>query len=1245
VEAAFDLVRGPLTRVLLVQRSDREHVVVVHQHHIVTDEWSSGVLLREWSALHEAARRGAEAPLPPLAFQVAEYACAEQEALDGAGFSASRAYWRAQLAGSPRLELPILRPPTGHGPGPEALMSLRLPAETGQALRALCRASGCTMFMGWYAVLLALLSRTSGQTDFGLGAVIANREVAGTEGLLGFFSNTIVLRTDVGGDPSFRELLSRARTNAIEAYRHQALPFDVVVQDQGVVRRAGDNPLYDVSFAEMADPHAGAAGWSLMSGALPEAVTTAKDPLGVSFYSGHDGTDVQISSDTSRLTRAAVERLLGHLSTLLSDALARPDKRLSELSLLTTAELAELAAWNDTAAGYPTGECVHELFEAEVEKGPGAVAVEHGEERLTYAELDAQANRLAHHLRALGVGPEVPVGLCVERSLEMVVGLLGVLKAGGAYVPLDPAYPAERLSFMLEDAGVPVLLTQASVEDALPTHGGAVVLLDADAWQWEGRPATPPESGVSPDNAAYVIYTSGSTGKPKGAVIPHRGLVNYLSFAVSAYAVARGEGALVHSSLGFDLTVTSLFAPLLSGRAAVLVRQGAEVEGLAEGLRRRGGLRLVKITPSHLALLQQELPSGGASRVFVIGGEALRWEDLVPLRQQDPEVRIFNEYGPTEAVVGCCTYEAGGEGPRAGPVPIGRPIPNTRAYVLDGRLGPSPVGVAGELYLSGVQLARGYLDRRGLTAERFVPDLYSGEPGGRMYRTGDLARWNEEGELEFLGRIDHQVKVRGFRIELGEIESALLAHPSVRGCVVAAREDAAAGDKRLVAYVASRDDECEASALRAHLQRTLPEHMIPSTFVALEALPLSPNGKVDRKALPAPEEGREAAGARYVPPRTAIEQALVALWEDLLRVRPIGVSDDFFALGGHSLLAVRLAAAIEDRFGRALPLARIVSHPTVEQMAVELSAELIRGEIAATSVESPLVPLRKTGSKPPLFCVHPVEGSALVYRDLARALGPERPFYGLQARAVEPGQETQRTIEGIAADYLAAIREVHPHGPYHLCGWSFGGVVAFEMARQLARAGVPVGALVLLDTPVPSAELRRRPFAVLELLAYILRAVVPESDLGEWSSLDAAAVRARLTALLEEVVGLPEGQGERFVAHIAAKVEAHLHALAQYIVEPYPGSMVLLRSRDLAEGERDDGAGEVSFDWSAACAESVEVEVVPGTHQTMISPPHVSELGRVLGRVLDVGATATSADLGPEGHAARPQGPYGAAIQ
>nr|QDA77045.1 polyketide synthase/nonribosomal peptide synthetase [Jahnella sp. MSr9139] len=1211
VGTAFDLEKGPLTRVLVVKQAEDEHVVLVHQHHIITDEWSAGLRLQELSALYEAALCGEEAALPELRYQYADHARAEQEALAGEGFSASRAYWETQLSGMPRLALPIVSAAAAPGPGPEGHVSFRMPEEGDRGLLALARSGGSTRFMVWYAALAAVLSRYSQQTDFGLGAVVANREVSGAEGLLGFFTNTVVLRTDVSGDPTFRELLQRARKTAVEAYRHQALPFDVVVQDQGVARRAGENPLYDVSLFEVTMPETGAStAWAPFSGALAEGVTTAKDALSVAVWHGNEGTEVHVLYDMTRVERAAVERLVEHLQTLLGDAVAHPDKRLSELCLLTEAEEAQLAAWNDTATGYPSDRCIHELFEAQVERTPDAVAVVFEGQELTYAELNRRANQLARHLQSLGVGPEVLCGLCVERSLEMVVALLGILKAGGAYVPLDPSYPRERLAFMLEDSRISVLLARDHLLPALPGHPRALSL-DACWAQIAAEDTSNPRSGVQPHHLAYVIYTSGSTGQPKGVLVEHRGVCNLAEAQRRTFGVRQGSRVLQFARQSFDAAISEVFMALLAGGTLCVAPQDALMPGaeLLEVLRAQR-VDVVTLPPSALAVLPEE--PGVEVSALIVAGEACpgglvsRWAK---------GRRMFNAYGPTETTV-CATIAECSEDGLA--PPIGRPMANMRAYVLDARLLPVPIGVAGELVVGGVGVARGYLDRPALTAERFIPDPSSSVPGARMYRTGDLARWRQDGQLDFLGRVDHQVKIRGYRIELGEIEAALSSHPSVRACVVAAREDVP-GDKRLVAYVVPAEGAWAPGALQEHLRVKLPEYMVPSAFVLLTALPLTPNGKVDSKALPAPE-GRRDVEQGYVAPRTPLEEQLVALWEQLLGVRPIGVHDDFFALGGHSLLAVRLVAALEPHVGRALPLAQVFSRRTVAEMADALgpSGRVFRAADDHAASDSPLVALRKTGSRAPLFCVHGVGGTAFSFEDLARALGPEQPVYGLQARMLERDPEADETLEAIAARYTAAIREAHPEGPYHLCGWSVGGVIAFEMAQQLTRAGVEVGSLVLLDSSVPLEQARAGGLPdrtdILQAIAELAIAQGLEANPDELRSLGGAEAQARLSALMEQAGWFPEGRAEGVIRGMSATMQAHVGALHGYVPRPYAGSLTLLRARDRVGvgGAVDDP----DFDWSPLCAGSFQVHVVPGTHDTMILPPHVSELSRTLERLL-----------------------------
>jgi amino acid adenylation domain-containing protein len=616
-----------------------------------------------------------------------------------------------------------------------------------------------------------------------------------------------------------------------------------------------------------------------------------------------------------------------------------------------------LVEWNDTTAAYPQGKCLHQLIEAQVERTPDAVAVVCEEQRLTYRELDRRANQLAHHLRAHGVGADVLVGLCVERSPEMMVGLLGILKAGGAYVPLDPSYPPERLAFMLADSRVPVLLAMRATLAGLPAYAGTLIRLDTDwpiiAEQSDERPS----NQTTADNLAYVIYTSGSTGTPKGVAIEQRGLVNYLHWAIQAYAVAEGRGAPVHSSIAFDLTITGLFAPLLVGRATWLLPENASIEALSTLLKQETDFSLIKITPAHLHLLSQQLRPeevAGRTRMFVIGGENLTAEVIAFWEKFAPDTVLINEYGPTETVVGCCVYRVPHGTHTTGVIPIGRPIANTQLYILDEARQPVAVGTPGELYIGGAGVARGYLNRPDLTAERFLPDPFAATPGARLYKTGDLARYLPDGTIECLGRLDDQVKIRGFRIEPGEISAVLNRHPAVRTSHVAAREHGA-GDRRLVAYVVPEPgQELGADALQAFLAEYLPEYMVPATFVRVAALPLTPNGKVDQAALPTPDAANDMrAGADDSALLTPMQARLAAIVATVLDIEHVGLDDDFFLLGGHSLLGVQLISRIRDSFGVELPLLSLFEAPTVAELADQIE-QLIMAKLEAMSEEEAL---------------------------------------------------------------------------------------------------------------------------------------------------------------------------------------------------------------------------------------------------------------------------------------------------
>ncbi len=749
-----------------------------------------------------------------------------------------------------------------------------------------------------------------------------------------------------------------------------------------------------------------------------------------------------------------------------------------------------LCEWNDTRAEFPNL-CAHELFEQQVERNPEAIAVVGGGRSLTYRELNERANQVAHYLRKRGVGPDVLVGVCLERTPELVVALLGVWKSGGAYVPLDSSYPEDRLSFMVTDSAVRVLLTQEKCKHLFPGMQEKAFCLDSD-WATiavEDKNNLPLNG--TPSNLAYVIYTSGSTGLPKGAMILHRGLVNYLWWAIRTYAVEAGGTVPVHSSISFDLTVTSLYPALLAGGQVELLAEDIGAQNLLAALRNRKDRNLVKITPAHLEALGLQLSAkevAGMTRVFVIGGENLTAESLRMWRESAPSTRLINEYGPTETVVGCCVYEVQPDDPKNGSVPIGRPIANTQLYILDEKLQPVPLGVMGELFIGGAGVARGYLNRQELTQERFLRDPFSDESDARMYKTGDLARYREDGIIEYLGRVDNQVKVRGYRIELGEIEAALASHAAVQSCAVLAREDTP-GDKQLVGYVVSRGSKpATVEELQGHLKDGLPEYMVPAKFVFLDAFPLTNNGKVDRKALPAPQWEEARPGQELDGPRNATEETLTNIWKEIFKVESVGIHEDFFDLGGHSLLAIKVMARIRDAFGLDLPVLILFESPTIAALAEYISknsvqpakdnagsAKVVGASQSsdtskagnATQIESAsqiMVQIQQgKADRLPFFCVCASAATALGMRPLAIAMDQDIPFFSVQNKGLD-GSEPFHTIEENARFNVEQIRKVQPHGPYRLGGYCAGGTKAYEMACQLEDMGEQVDAVIMVDT-------------------------------------------------------------------------------------------------------------------------------------------------------------------------------------
>ncbi len=932
----FDLVHGPLLRTKLLRLGDEDHVLLFAMHHIISDGWSNTILVREVTTLYEAFNAGLPSPLPELSVQYADYAMWQREWLKGEVLEEHLAYWQQQLASAPPLELPTDRPrpavQTFNGAG----LSFMLSRDLYTALSALSRRAGTTLYMTLLSAFALLMSRYSGQTDVVIGSDTANRARIETESLIGFFVNMLVLRIDLEGNPRFTELLRRVREVTLSAYAHQELPFEKLVEELHVPRELSRNPLFQVLFTlqNTARHYLQLPGVQLES--VPAGGRPAKFDLTLAMRESDEGLFGVFEYNTDLFDESTVQRMAEHFETLLRAIVEDPQQSLSAFRMLPREERQRLLSdWAETGRAELDVECAHQMFEKHAAARPEAEAVQYDSTTLTYGELDRLSNQLANYLKSVGVGPDIPVALCLKRSPSMVIAVLGVLKAGGAYVPLDPEDPLERLSMILDETKAPVVLTESSLAERLPSHWGQTLCLDTD---WDDVSAQPADTrnSVQADNLAYVIYTSGSTGRPKGVMMTHRGLVNYLSWSTEAYRVAEGRGAPVHSPLSFDLTVTSLLSPLCAGRTVTLQADEVAGVGLTESLRSESGYSLVKITPAHLALLANSIPEEGTdwTNAIVIGGEMLTAEALTPWRSKLTETRFINEYGPTETAIGCCVYEVTAETALNGSgVPIGRPITNIRLYALDTGFEPVPIGVAGELYIGGFGLARGYLARPDLTAESFVPDPFSDEPGARLYRTGDLVRYLPDGNFDFLGRRDQQVKLRGYRIELGEIESVLARHHAVRESVVAVREDVP-GDKRLVAYIVAHDEQFNSALeLRNYLNERLPDYMTPSAFVFLDSLPLTANGKIDRRALPSPDGARYESETEYVAPRTPLEEVLAGIWAELLFVDEIGVHDDFFVLGGHSLLATQLLARLLTMFKIELPLVAVFQYPTIAEFA------------------------------------------------------------------------------------------------------------------------------------------------------------------------------------------------------------------------------------------------------------------------------------------------------------------------
>jgi len=943
---AFDLSRGPLFEIHLFRLGENEHRLLLKAHHIVVDGLSVNLIVQDLAALYSATLHGVDANLAsPLQFSDFLSWRAETK------FPQQEAYWLNQLAGDlPVLDLPVDRPEPLIKTFRGGRYSQELPAALLASVRSLSRSQGCTDFMTLFSAYALWLHRLSEQNDLLIGMPVAGRNLKGGEQLLAYATHLIPIRSRVEWNQSFEVYLKGIRDTLLQGYQNQDYPFSELINHPSFKARRGNlvSALFNLDRPGEAPSMAGLdVNW------LSQPIHHTAFALTLNLTEVGDAMVIECDFSRDIFDEQSIERYIAHFLTLLNGIVAKPAEMLARLPLLDAETRQQLLFdWNDTAADYPHESCAHQLFESQAALTPQAIALRFGEAEMSYEELNAAANRLAAWLRAEGVGPEVVVGLCAERSFELVIGLLAIMKAGGAYLPLDPSYPTPRLSYMLEDAGVSILLTQASLQEHFAALSKLKMLcLDTQRDTFANAASDNVDKALTPDNLAYLIYTSGSTGQPKGTMIVHRGLVNYLSWAVKRYEMGQGDGSPLHSSISFDATITSLFAPLISGRQLTLLPEGGqEIDHICAALQSDQHWSLVKLTPAHLELINAMIPPenlAGLTRFVVLGGEALLERQVEPWLAHAPETQLINEYGPTETVVGCCIYQAGADEAAlpshvAGAVPIGKPIANTQLYVLDSNKQAVPVGVKGELYIGGLGVARGYHQRPELTAERFIEieqtgladaNLPESLRGSRLYRTGDIVRYLADGNLVYLGRIDNQIKLRGFRVELGEIESVLAHQPGVREAVVIAhrRSDQ---DVRLIAYISAADGVSrDERALRQTLADVLPAHMLPSSFVVMERLPLTTNGKIDRTALPLPDGLRPQVASVFVGPSNDAEKKIVALWRELLEVEQVGVDDNFFELGGHSLLVIPLRDRLQAMFGRPLSPVDIFRLPTVATQA------------------------------------------------------------------------------------------------------------------------------------------------------------------------------------------------------------------------------------------------------------------------------------------------------------------------
>jgi amino acid adenylation domain-containing protein len=1218
-EQPFDLRAGSLLRTQLLRLGPEEHVLLLTLHHIITDGWSMGLFWQELSAGYAAAVTGQARVLPPLPIQYADFAVWQRQWLQGEVLQQQVRYWQEQLADLTPLALPTDAPRPARQTYRGASLTFSLPPAVVQGLTALSHQEGVTLFMTLLAAFQVVLAKYTGQEDIAVGSPIANRMQTELEGLIGFFVNTLVLRTRLTGPLSFRHLLLRVRETCLDAYSHQDVPFEKLVEVLQPVRDPSRHPLIQTMFqVHHVDAPASLTLLDLEVTSLRSTRQTAKFDLQVGLVRRGERMTGNVLFNPDLFEAATMERFSQHFQRILEEVVRDPDQRLSEISVLDEAERQQqLVEWNDTTTAYPQEASLPTLFAVQVAERPETISVVCGEEQLTYGQLDRRSTQLAHYMRRQGVGPETRVGVCLERGVDLLASLLAILKVGGAYMPLDPNAPAAWLASLMDDAAVGLVLTHERHRAVLAFTTGPVVILDEVGAALAHEPSTPVGVPVSSASLAYIMYTSGSTGQPKGTLISQRSVVRLVKTTNYAQLDAR-QRFLQVAPMAFDASTFEVWGSLLNGATLVVFPPGPpSLEDIGLVLEAEQ-ISTVWLTAGlfHQMVEQQGARLGQVEQVLA-GGDVLVPGLVRQLLEQIGRGRVINGYGPTENTTFTCCHVLTTASEIEGTIPIGRPISNTLGYVVDQARQLVPVGVPGELLIGGEGLAWGYLNQPALTAEKFIPHPFSQAPGARVYKTGDQVRWRDTGVLEFLGRQDNQIKLRGYRIELGEIEAVLSQYPQVHEAVVLCREDVPSG-KQVVAYVTTGQEPIEVPALRGYLQGRLPGYMVPAAFVVLEKFPLTPNGKVDTRALLALEKKRKRLPASEVnTPLTTLELQLVAIWEQTLGISGIGVYDNFFELGGHSLIAANIFSQIEKIFQRKAPISVLFQAPTIHELASFLSDQ------GWDPQWSSLVTIQPYGSLPPFFAVPGVGGNVLGYSALSHLLGPDQPFYAFQSQGLDGKTKPFTSIEEMATHYIREMQTVQPKGPYFIGGGCIGGVIAYEMGQQLYKAGEKVQALILMETWPPQGINNSKFVFSSKFGGSLLKHLFP---LYHWVSRTKHHFKTqnslkdflrflftKIGDVFEILIKKDRYQHERAILYRDQVSLANKLALSRYIPREYPGGIVHFLAKDRPRHVNHDRRNL----WvNLAKGQCTNLTVDGINSGQMFQPPNVNQLASKLKEVL-----------------------------